>query len=159
MSPRTGIALGSCSAAPDVDAFCQTQGHQQTIVNAVVAYQGAGATRALWKLLIGRVPLAGWTWPKYPNGTAATTPTIDCGAPGDVGAASVGGCLYNLREDPNERSNVASDPANAGIAAALFSMLQEANATSFSPNRGPVDPNACAVAHDEYGSFWGPWVP
>ena len=46
-SPRTQIPLGSCSDAPDVDAFCQTKGHQQTTVNSVVAYLGSGKERTL----------------------------------------------------------------------------------------------------------------
>eukprot|EP01046_Picozoa_sp_COSAG06_P107522 COSAG06_NODE_53862_length_297_cov_1.505051_1_plen_69_part_10 len=45
VSPRSSIPLGSCTAAPDEDAFCQTDGHQQTIVNAVVAYIGEGKER------------------------------------------------------------------------------------------------------------------
>jgi hypothetical protein len=85
--------------APDQDAFCQSEGHQQTIVNAVVAYIGEGAQRTLWKLLIGRIPLAGWTFPKYPgsppaNGSRPETPTISCGTPGVNGT----GCLYNLSQ-------------------------------------------------------------
>ena len=106
-SPRTAIPLGSCSAAPDQDAFCQTEGHQQTIVNAVVAYLGEGKQRQLWKLIVGRVPLAGWAWPKYPgpapNNTSTGFPTVSCGTPGVDGT----GCLYNLDSDPTERNNLA----------------------------------------------------
>ena len=79
VSPRNTIPLGSCSAAPDEDAFCQTKGNMPATVNGVVSYLGAGADRRLWKLLVGRIPLAGWTGPRYPNGTGAVTPTVDCG--------------------------------------------------------------------------------
>ena len=108
VSPRTAIPLGSCSAAPDEDAFCQTEGYQQTTVNAVVSYLGEGEERQLYKLLVGRVPLAGWTWAKYPgpppNGTSNHgTPTLSCGTPGVNGS----GCLYNLDADPYERDNLA----------------------------------------------------
>ena len=92
-STRTGIPLGSCTDAPDKDAFCQTEGMQQTIVNGMIAYLGEGEQRQLWKLLIGRIPLAGYTWPKYPNGTAASTPTVSCGTPGTPGTPGTG-CLY-----------------------------------------------------------------
>lgn len=156
VSPRSTIPMGSCTAAPDVDAFCQTEGLQQTIVNSVVAYLGKGAERTLWKLLIGRVPLAGWTWPKYPNTTTPHTPTVSCGTPGGVNGSS--GCLYNLDADPNEHNDVAADPAHAALAAELFAMLQTHNSTTFTPNRGPVDPKACAAAVGVHGGFWGPWV-
>jgi hypothetical protein len=125
-------------------------------VNSVVAYLGKGAERTLWKLLIGRVPLAGWTWPKYPNTTTPYTPTVSCGTPGGVNGSS--GCLYNLDADPNEHNDVAADPANAALVAELFAMLQTHNSTTFTPNRGPVDPKACAAAVGVYGGFWGPWV-
>ena len=155
MSPRTNIPLGSCSDAPDRDAFCQTKGHQQTTVNAMIAYLGVGQQRALWKLLVGRIPLAGWTGPKYPNGTGADTPTIDCGMPGVDGST---GCLYNLDVDPNEHNNLGGDDKYAAVAAQLFAMLQLHNGTTFSPDRGNVDPGACAAARATYGGFWGPWI-
>jgi arylsulfatase I/J len=94
VSPRTAIPLGSCTAAPDEDAFCQTEGHQQTIVNAVVSYVGEGRERRLWKLLIGRVPLGGWTWPRYPHSTGASTPTVSCGTNIDGQWVNGAGCLY-----------------------------------------------------------------
>jgi hypothetical protein len=105
--------------APDQDAFCQTEGHQQTIVNAVVAYIGEGAQRTLWKLLIGRIPLAGWTFPKYPgsppaNGSRPETPTISCGTPGVNGT----GCLYNLSQVSGARAlrtTCASVQQNSGV--------------------------------------------
>ena len=152
--PRNSIALGSCSAAPDRDAFCQTEGHQQTIVNAVVAYVGLGENRTLWKLLIGRVPLAGWTWAKYPNGTHANTPTISCGIPGLNGS----GCLYNLDEDPYERTNLATLSEFDAIKEQLFAMIKQHNSTTFSPNRGDIDPRACEAARGSYDGFWGPWI-
>jgi arylsulfatase A-like enzyme len=152
-SPRAEIPLGSCTAAPDQDAFCQSEGHQQTIVNAVVTYVGDGADRQLWKLLIGRVPLAGWTGPKYPNGTGAETPTVSCGMPPEGS-----GCLYNLSDDPTEHNNLADVAAHNTIKMHLFAKIQQHNATAFSPDRGPVDPAACTAARQKFGGFWGPWI-
>eukprot|EP00937_MAST-01D_sp_MAST-1D-sp2_P004148 g4148.t1 len=129
--PRTHIPLGSCADAPDADAFCQTRGHQQTTVNSVVAYLGEGEQRALWKLLVGRIPLGGWTGPKYPNGTGASTPTVGCGTPGVDGGK---GCLYNLDADPTEHDNLGGDDRYAAVATQLFAMLQKHNATTFSPD-------------------------
>ena len=111
-------------------------------VNSVVAYLGEGKQRILWKLLVGRIPLAGWTWPKYPNGTGASTPTVGCGTPGVNGT----GCLYNLDADPTEHTNLGGSTAYSAIATELFAMLQRHNGTTFSPNRGEVDPKACAAA-------------
>ena len=155
MPPRDRIPLGSCADAPDIDAFCQTKGHQQTTVNAVVAYLGEGEQRTLWKLLVGRIPLAGWTGPKYPNGTGANTPTISCGTPG-VGGGT--GCLYNLDADPTEHNDLSGDQRYAQVAAQLFAMIQQHNATTFSPDRGSVDPAACAAAQGSHSGFWGPWI-
>lgn len=61
-----------------------------------MSYLGEGSERTLWKMLIGRVPLGGWTGPKYPNATGANTPTVSCGTPPHNGT----GCLYNLDHDP-----------------------------------------------------------
>lgn len=147
-SPRNTIPLGSCSAAPDEDPFCQTKGNMPATVNGVVSYLGAGTVRRLWKLLIGRIPLAGWTGPKYPNGTAAVTPTVDCGA----------GCLYDLQADPTEHFDLGADPAHSAVKTELYTMIRQHNATTFTPDRGAVDPAACTAAREKYDGFCGPWV-
>ena len=123
-------------------------------MNGVVSYLGTGADRKLWKLLIGRIPLAGWTWPKYPNGTAAATPPISCGTPGVSGT----GCLYNLDADPTEQNDLGGSAEFAAVKAELFGMIQHHNATTFTPDRGPVDPAACVAAKSRYGGFYGPWI-
>ena len=64
---------------------------------------------------------------------------------------------YNLDLDPTEAVDLASDPRHANIKAQLFAMLQQHNDTTFTPNRGPVDPAACTAARQN-GGFWGPWV-
>eukprot|EP01047_Picozoa_sp_COSAG01_P006961 COSAG01_NODE_257_length_20101_cov_142.726427_14_plen_64_part_00 len=61
-------------------------------------------------------------------------------------------------QDPYERSNLAGGAAHAAIKAQLFAMIQHHNSTTFSPNRGAVDPAACEAARTSYDGFWGPWL-
>ena len=68
------------------------------------------------------------------------------------------GCLYNLSADPNERSDLAGEPAHAAIKTQLFAMIQQHNATTFTPDRGEVDPASCDAARTSFDGFWGPWV-
>ena len=68
------------------------------------------------------------------------------------------GCLYNLSADPNERSDLAGELAHAAIKTQLFAMIQQHNATTFTPDRGEVDPASCDAARTSFDGFWGPWV-
>lgn len=68
------------------------------------------------------------------------------------------GCLYNLGADPTEHDDLAVVAAHGSIMAQLFEKLQHHNATTFTPDRGAVDPAACAATKEVYGGFWGPWV-
>lgn len=56
-----------------------------------------------------------------------------------------------------EHDDLASVPAHRAIKTQLLEMIQRHNATTFSPDRGPVDPQACHAA-EVYGGFWGPWI-
>ena len=58
-----------------------------------------------YRILTGVVPLAGWTGPQFPNQTNPNggIPTEhDC---------SNSGCLYNIMEDPEERTDLAPNKA------------------------------------------------
>lgn len=143
----------------------------QTVVNGMVAYisktDGVPVSLAtneagpplvqdpsslrLFKLLVGRVPLSTWTGPKYPNGTGAGQPTFDCGKPPN------GGCLFDLVNDPTEHHDLSSDPAYATIKETLWTMIRNQNETTFTPDRGSVDPKACDQVTSN-GGFWGPWL-
>ena len=40
----------------------------------------------------------------------------------------------------------------------LWRMLRAHNATTFTPDRGEVSPQACSAARAKYNGFWGPFV-
>ena len=64
--------------------------------------------------------------------------------------------LFNLREDPLESVDLAS--SMPGKVAELYAKIERYEATAFNPDRGGVDPNACTMAMEKYGGFWGPFV-
>ena len=104
-----------------------------------------------YKILLGSVPQAGWTGPQYPNQTATNGngifTTEECGSTG---------CLYNIKEDPEERTNLATQmPAKLKEMELLLKAYQ---CTYFNPDRGPISPMACQMALTTYGGFFGPFV-
>ena len=103
-----------------------------------------------YKILTGTLHEAGWTGPIYPNNTK--TPGIfniieQCGD----------GCLYNIKQDPEERNNLASSMPN--ILKEMQTKLVKYQATVFEPDRGYTWPTACETALSTYGGFWGPFLP
>ena len=76
------------------------------------------------------------------------------GVPCDCGE---GGCLFNLDSDPYETSDVAA--ANPSKVKELMDRLVEIRTTVYSPDRGALDPAACAAIHGKWKGFWGPWLP
>ena len=103
-----------------------------------------------YKILQGDVKQAGWTGPQYPNLTnpAGGIKTVEhCGD---------GGCLYNIKEDPEERENLATKMPD--ILKEMQQKLAKYQATYFDPNRGKVSPLACQTAMDKYKGFWGPFI-
>ena len=104
-----------------------------------------------YKVLIGTIKDAGWTGPVYPNETHP-----------DGGIAAVehcedSGCLYNIKEDPEERSNLAQKMPDT--LKEMTAKLQKYRANHFNPNRGGIWPGACDTALNKYGGFWGPFLP
>lgn len=100
-----------------------------------------------YKILTGTVSQAGWTEVVHPNSNSVSLPDQSCGKKG---------CLYNIKDDPEERSDLAST-----IPAVLRSMrqkLQGYQATRFNPDRGSVSDAACDAALGKYQGFWGPFV-
>ncbi|XP_019856107.1 PREDICTED: arylsulfatase B-like isoform X2 [Amphimedon queenslandica] len=103
-----------------------------------------------YKILIGNVNEAGWTGPQYPNQTnpnGGITAIEHCGDDG---------CLYNIKDDPEERNNIATKEPE--MLKKMQDKLKNYQATYFNPDRGPVSPDACTMALDTYGGFWGPFV-
>ena len=103
-----------------------------------------------YKILIGTVGQAGWTGPQYPN---QTNPTGGIRASEQCGES---GCLYNIKDDPEERRNLASSMPEQ--LKTMQEKLKKYLATYFNPDRGHVSPLACQAAVNKYGGFWGPFV-
>ena len=105
-----------------------------------------------YKILTGTVLQAGWTGPQYPNQTNSDGNGIYAKEVcGDTG------CLYNIKEDPEERINLANHlPAKLRE---MQLLLKAHQITYFNPDRGPVSPMACEMAFTTYNGFFGPFVP
>ena len=104
-----------------------------------------------YKLLTGPMLQAGWTGPQYPNQTnpnGGIDARVDCG---DTG------CLFNIKEDPEERVNLASTMPD--MLKEMMTKMMKFNETYFNPDRGKTWPGACDAVVDKYGGFWGPFLP
>ena len=103
-----------------------------------------------YKILVGNVDQAGWTGPVYPNTTkpSGINATEHCGETG---------CLYNIKEDPEERENLASKMPD--VIKNLQKSLAKYSASRFEPDRGKAWPGACSTAVNKYGGYWGPFIP
>ncbi len=149
-APRTAVPMGSCANAHK-DVFCQGEDPGATVVSGVVA----SVDGALYKLLVGWVPLDCTTDPAYPpaNGSHANCPWRDCGSRG---------CLYNLTRDETESNDLLQtsqpEPPPPAILGALRTQLSASNATVFSPNRGKDAVDRACDAAIKRGWFWGPFA-
>jgi arylsulfatase I/J len=103
-----------------------------------------------YKILLGRMEQAGWTGPQYPNQTnpnGGISASVNCG---DTG------CLFNIKEDPEERHDLASTMPD--MLKEMKTKFVKLNETYFNPNRGRPWPEACETAVKN-GNFWGPFLP
>ena len=103
-----------------------------------------------YKILQGDVKQAGWTGPQYPNLTnpAGGIKTVEhCGD---------GGCLYNIKDDPEERVNLATKMPD--VLKEMQQKLAKYQATFFNPTRGKQPAVACQAVMDKYKGFWGPFI-
>ena len=102
-----------------------------------------------YKILVGDVPQAGWTGPHYPNTSKPEGISVKehCGD---------GGCLYNIKEDPEERVNLVTSMPD--VLKEMQTKLAEYQATYFNPDRGGIWPGACETALNKYDGFWGPFL-
>ena len=96
-----------------------------------------------YKILTGEVSFAGWTGPRFPNDTSppAIFPTEDCGE----------GCLFNIKDDPEERMNLAC--TRPVMLHEMQRKLANYQATYFNPDRGDTWLGACEYALDIYEGF------
>ena len=103
-----------------------------------------------YKIIVGLADQAGWTGPHYPN---MTNPHGGIGA---VEYCGDSGCLYNIKQDPEERMNLASQmPEKLKEMRAKLAKYQESR---FNPDRGLPWPGSCETAIDKYGGYWGPFI-
>ena len=65
------------------------------------------------------------------------------------------GCLFHILDDPTESCDLAA--ALPAVLARLQARQAEIRLTVFAPDRGALDPAACA-ANDAAGGFWAPWL-
>ena len=100
-----------------------------------------------YKILTGRVRQAGWTEEDNPNSNTVTLPTQSCKRKG---------CLYNIKNDPKERRDLASTMTT--VLRSMQSKPHGYQATRFNPARGSISPEACVAALGIYQGFWGPFV-
>ena len=104
-----------------------------------------------YKIILGDVEQAGWTGPQYPN---LTNPAGGIKAVEHCGDT---GCLYNIKNDPEERVNLASKMPD--MLKTMRSKLAQYQKGYFNPERGKAWPHSCEVAKDHYGGYWGPFLP
>ena len=104
-----------------------------------------------YKILMGEMGQAGWTGPQYPNQTnpnGGIKTMVNCGETG---------CLFNIKEDPEERKNLASTMPD--MLSQMKKKLTTVMANYFDPVRGKAWPGACQTAVEKYDNFWGPFLP
>ena len=103
-----------------------------------------------YKILQGVVAQAGWTGPQYPN---LTNPS---GGIKVLEKCGQGGCLYNIKEDPEERVNLATKMPD--VLKEMQEKLAKYQATSFNPKRGKESPLFCETVMNKYKGFMGPFI-
>lgn len=149
--PRTELAIGGAAGNEGGGGpkFYATQ------VEALIAPYNSSKPphySSKWKLMVGTFHEAIWTGPQYPN--ASSKPFSQF--PWTITANCTQGCLFNLENDPNEHTDLASQ--HPDVVTALRSRIVALNQTTFSPLRGKADPDGCHTALTKYGGFWGPFV-
>lgn len=105
---------------------------------------------SLQRLPLGALLQAVYTGPHFPNASTDFISEHTVGHCAD-------GCLYELRADPSERRDLATEMPER--LEAMRAKLAAYEATAFNPDRGREDPAACACALGAYGGFWGPFRP
>jgi arylsulfatase B len=143
--PRHEIIIGDTSAIAPNQAG-------RTLVGGIIK-DGfkllVGAEARLWE--ISQYVMTGAEWP---NKTSHLVPLVHSKrCTRDVSH----GCLFDVKNDPSERNNVAS--SHPEIFKGLLSRMDEAQKTVYSPDRGHRDPQACIDVKTKYTGYWGPFVP
>ena len=110
-----------------------------------------------WKLILGAV--VGGPFSKNAvfecNNASAFRPPWTKANPGVPCTCGDTGCLFNVVEDPNEENDLAATMPDK--VRALQARLAEVRGTVYAPDRGVLDPKACA-ANKANGGYWSPWM-
>lgn len=156
---RTTLAIGDCSGNHDgsvpnmpvgIDPWC-TAPDDTTVATGMLLTDADGT---VYKYLQQQlVPQDGWQGPSSPNATST-----DWGTNKTLSKDCADGCLFNLSTDPTEHLNIAQDSTYSDVLKRLKALTAAANATAFSPQRGPQDLQAACSVAAYNGGFWAPWV-
>ena len=103
-----------------------------------------------YKILVSNISFSIWTGAIFPN-TTTDKQNIDVGH--DCGTT---GCLFNIKEDPEEYHDLASSQPD--VLKRMQTRLEEWEKTAFNPDRGHVCEPACEAAL-HYGQYFGPFLP
>lgn len=91
------------------------------------------------------------TGPIWPNVTVAV-PIL---RPKQCGRTPADGCLFNVRDDPSESTNIAA--SNPDLFKEMLARADQLQTTVYSPVRGHKNAQACKQAV-ENGHYWGPFI-
>lgn len=109
-----------------------------------------GIISGSFKLMLGHVPMSGWTGPTFPNASSAAVEF------GSLMQNCTAGCLYDIFADPTEHTDLAA--GNPAMVETLLARLLAIEQTEFDPDRGEPQPAACATARGKWSGHYGPWV-
>ncbi|XP_065188415.1 arylsulfatase B-like [Sycon ciliatum] len=103
-----------------------------------------------FKILVDTMRQAGWTGPQYPNNSQVEGihAVQECG---------YNGCLYNIKEDPEERHDLAASMPDK--AKEMRQRLDTWDDTWFRPDRGVLPSLEACKQVKANGGFFGPFLP
>ena len=112
-----------------------------------------------WKLVLGVQHDSHFSRTSNVSCDALTPPTgpgwDSKAAPGVPCTCGRAGCLFNLQDDPDEKTNlILAHPRTAARLSARLDVLRD---SVYAPDRGPIEQAACDVVGSKWGGFWGPW--
>ena len=119
-----------------------------TTTDSAAGQPNNAAPATLYKLLLGGVPMATYSGPRFPNQTSSAfnyrNIVQNCSQ----------GCLYEVLADPTEHHEISA--AHPQIVAELRTRLEAAEALAWIPERGTPMKEACD--RTRYSGHYGPWL-
>merc|ERR1712166_507132 len=93
----------------------------------------------------------------WPDETACCAPSCWVPMRRDCGTIEKPRCLFNIREDPSETTNL--HKTHVDVMSKMAARLQELQADVFNPQDGDIkDPLFVTTAREHYGGYVGPWL-